>query len=100
GDNEGPPVGRLQRVDERVEVHIAQNVIEDKAGDDDDGEAESHAQSTEADLLVEQMRDGAQSVQHSALPTTIMGSLTASRSPRSAGRPHPGTTAWDLVDGG
>ena len=87
GNEERPPIGRLDRVNQFVKVDIAQNVIEHDRGDDDDGEAEDHTQSTEADFFVEEMRAGAQSFQHSALQT---GCSCIDRPSRAA---HPAQTA-------
>ena len=44
----------------------------------------------EADLLLEHMRDGAQSAQHSALPTAIIGPLAGRLAPTTS-RPPTGS---------
>ena len=67
--SERPPVGRLERVEQRVEIDVAQDVIEHDHRDDDDGEAQRDAHAAEADVSLEEMRGRAQPLRHPALQT-------------------------------
>ena len=64
GDDQGAPVGRLDGVEQRVGIDVAQDAVEHDDGDDDDGEAERNTQAAPADAPVEKMRGVAQALQH------------------------------------
>jgi hypothetical protein len=67
GNNERTPVGRIERVEKRFEIEVAEDVVEHHHGHDDDREAEGETDAAEADVSLEEMRGGAQPLSHSAL---------------------------------
>ncbi len=69
GKNERRPIGRFQRVDQRVGIDVAQDAVKHHRGDRDDGQAERDADPAPADLAAEKMRGPAQLLQHTAFRT-------------------------------
>ena len=71
-NGEGPPVGRLERVEQRLDVEVAQDVIEHNHRHYNDGEAQREANAAEADVSLEEMHRRAQPLRHPVLQASSL----------------------------